>query len=325
MDLYHHIVSWPLRPYPAIGESCGYHCWWNDPALPKFNHAHPPVQELLLDIGRYWLQAGIDGWRLDVADEVPAGFWLQFRRMAKEVNAEAWIIGEIWEDAQSWLIGGHFDGVMNYRLGWSILSWAGNKRLARGYLNPQYPLHPLATPELISIWQQTFSNYTPEVNRCQLNLLDSHDVPRALHSLVGEVAALRLALTLLFMHPGAPCIYYGTETGLDGGPEPGCREAFPWKQPWQENFSKLLQSLTGLRRKQPSLRTVEPLWRAIGRHGLVGVWPVTGLTAWLNRSREDTLPIPVDQGRVVWRLVAGDTNRISPQGVVLCQSTSSFR
>jgi cyclomaltodextrinase / maltogenic alpha-amylase / neopullulanase len=66
--------QWPLNAYPAAGESCGYHSWWCDPALPKFNHANPQVREHLLAVGEHWLQRGIDGWRLDVPDEVEPSF-----------------------------------------------------------------------------------------------------------------------------------------------------------------------------------------------------------------------------------------------------------
>ncbi|MFY9251364.1 MAG: alpha-amylase family glycosyl hydrolase, partial [Vulcanococcus sp.] len=77
---------WPLRPYPAAGESCGYHAWWSDPALPKFNHANPQVREHLLAVGRHWIERGIDGWRLDVPDEVEPSFWLEFRREVRAAN-----------------------------------------------------------------------------------------------------------------------------------------------------------------------------------------------------------------------------------------------
>ena len=87
-----------------------------------------------------------------------------------------------------------------------------------------------------------------------MNLLDSHDVPRALHSLKGDLEALKLALVLLFLQPGAPCVYYGTETGLAGGPtnSPGTgasREAFPWDRPWQRGSSGLIpEDMAALRR-----------------------------------------------------------------------------
>ena len=88
----------------------------------------------------------------------------------------------------------------------------------RDYRNPEYPLDPaLSTEQLIGIWDTTAGWYRPEVTQAQMNLLDSHDVPRALHSLKGDLEALKLALVLLFLQPGAPCVYYGTEAAR--GPE----------------------------------------------------------------------------------------------------------
>ena len=108
---------------------------------------------------------------------------------------------------------------MNYRLGWSSLCWVAAEGLRQGYRNKEYPLNPLSTARLLEMWSTTTGWYRPEVNQAQMNLLDSHDVPRALHSLSGDIKALKLALLLLFLHPGAPCLYYGTERGLAGGPD----------------------------------------------------------------------------------------------------------
>ena len=109
-----------------------------------------------------------------------------------------------------------------------------------------------------------------------MNLLDSHDVPRALHSLNNDVAALKLALLLLFLHPGAPSIYYGTEAALAGGPEPGpssgpgpaCREAYPWDVPWSVDLRPFIQSLAELRSAHGSCA------------GMVCVGQPQGLTCW---------------------------------------------
>ncbi|MFM7313539.1 MAG: alpha-amylase family glycosyl hydrolase, partial [Cyanobium sp.] len=126
------VERWPLVPYPRRrSERCGYAAWWDLPGLPKFNHANPAVQEHLLQVGRHWLERGIDGWRLDVPDEVPLPFWQAFRQMVKAVNPEAWIVGEIWGDPSAWLEPACFDGVMNYRLAWSLLGFAGGSRLRR--------------------------------------------------------------------------------------------------------------------------------------------------------------------------------------------------
>lgn len=311
-----HVHGWPLNPYPVGDQQCGYSCWWNDPALPKFNHDNPGVREYLLRVGRYWLEQGIDGWRLDVPDEVPADFWVEFRRMVKHVNADAWIVGEIWGDARSWLAGDQFDGVMNYRLGWSSLSWLSGSSLQSDYSNPAYPLDPLDAEGLVDVWQTTSSWYRPEVNRSQLNLLDSHDVPRALHTLGGDVALLKLALLILFLHQGAPCIFYGTEAGLQGGEEPSCREAFPWFSPWREDLRQLIRNLSDLRKDVSALRQGGLVWHACGADGLHGEVSLSeddqrALRVWVNRSVEKSLLVPQQKVRGTTQLCIGE---LSPQG-----------
>ena len=311
-----HVHQWPLRPYPAAGEDCGYACWWSVPDLPKFNHDHPAVQDYLLEVGRHWLDRGIDGWRLDVPAEVPATFWAEFRKMVRSVNPEAWIVGEIWGDARSWLGGDHFDGVMNYRLGWSSLCWAAAGEIDSGYSNPDYPLKHLAGEDLIAIWETTSGWYRPEVNQAQMNLLDSHDVPRALHSLKGDVNALKLALLLLFLHPGAPCMYYGTEAGLSGGPEPACREAFPWDSPWSVDLRPFLQELAGLRQRHSLLRKNGLHWSREGADGLRG--EASNLLVLVNRSRSEWLKPPSGMSSSLeWQ-----SGSVSPAGLVGPQSAA---
>ena len=162
-----HVHSWPVRPYPAEGEDCGYDAWWALPDLPKFNHANAAVREHLLAVARHWLERGIDGWRLDVPAEVPADFWLAFRQVVRDVNPDAWIVGEVWGDARAWLGGDYFDGVMNYRLGWSSLCWVAGTALRQTYRNKEYPLNPLNTAELIEIWATTAGWYRPATHASQ--------------------------------------------------------------------------------------------------------------------------------------------------------------
>ncbi len=309
-----HVHAWPLRAYPAEHESCGYSCWWNDPALPKFNHRHPPVRDYLLQAGRYWLERGIDGWRLDVPDEVPPSFWVAFRRMVRAVNPDAWIVGEIWGDAGAWLAGDQFDGVMNYRLGWSSLCWAAAGQLDQTYDNPFYPLQPLETDALLSIWHDCANTGRPEVNRAQLNLLDSHDVPRALHTLQGDTHALALALVLLIFQPGAPCLYYGTEAGLQGGAEPGCREAMPWAQSWPEPLHGTIRALLALRGRLPELRQRGLHWQGLGMDGLMGEGP--GLRVVLNRSRMH--PLNLDEALPMGGQVSRDLSDVLLVGTPAC-------
>ena len=299
--------QWPLNAYPRSGETCGYYAWWSDPALPKFNHANSQVQEHLLAVGRHWIQRGIDGWRLDVPDEVEPAFWEAFRREVRAVNPEAWIVGEIWGDARPWLGGQHFDGVMNYRIAWGSLGWVSAGALAEGHRRESIPYQCLSTDRYRALLLETLGWYRPEVNCAQLNLLDSHDVPRALHMLQGDLAALKLALVLLFALPGAPSIYYGTEAGLSGGEEPACREAFPWRDP-PADLSAFIGLLAQLRRSHPALHSAELELERVGEDGLVLIRG-SGLAQRrivLNRSRDSALALP-DGGQLGpqdWRLLA---------------------
>ena len=317
------VHQWPLIPYPRKGQSCGYSCWWNDPALPKFNHANPAVQDHLLAAGRHWLERGIDGWRLDVPDEVPHAFWVDFHGMVKDVNPNAWIVGEIWGDARPWLQGDQFDGVMNYRLGWSSLCWAAGARLRSGYRNPMYPLNRLDGEDWITCVDQTLGWYSSAVNRSQLNLLDSHDVPRALHTLRGDANALRLALLLLCLQPGAPCLYYGTEMGLSGGPEPGCREAYPWSGPVPQDLRRMVRDLFGLRRSLAGRIADGWSWHAVGEDGLLGRSRRSPtVSVFINRSRRRRLNCPEKFAHVVWSAGSIDASdqMLGPQSAVVFSS-----
>ena len=298
------VDNWPLNPYPrpsarGAARRAGYHCWWNDAALPKFNHANPEVRDYLLAVGEHWLQRGIDGWRLDVPDEVPGDFWVAFRRRIRDANPEAWIIGEVWGDARTWLQGDQFDGVMNYRFGWSTLGWVADGQLKPGHGRRSMPYGNLDGNSYRQVLQDTLNWYSEAVNLAQLNLLDSHDVPRALHMLQGDVNALQLALVLLFCLPGAPCLYYGTEAGLHGGEEPACREAFPWAEPttWTADLRTFIASLAALRHNHDILCSgaleLKLLPGSEGDQGLLLQRHGHGgaISAVINRSRRTPLKL----------------------------------
>ncbi|MEM9808853.1 MAG: glycoside hydrolase family 13 protein, partial [Cyanobacteria bacterium P01_D01_bin.56] len=108
------VEDWPLSAYDGA-KPANYESWWDNRALPEFNHDNPQAREYIMQIAEYWLRQGIDGWRLDVPFEIKAkGFWQEFRERVKTVNPEAYIVGEVWTDARQWLDGTQFDGVMNY-------------------------------------------------------------------------------------------------------------------------------------------------------------------------------------------------------------------
>jgi cyclomaltodextrinase / maltogenic alpha-amylase / neopullulanase len=253
------IRGWPLHAYPGeLRHPPNYDCWWGLPALPKFNIRNPGVREYLLEVARYWVAFGIDGWRLDVPTEIDdVSFWRAFRQVVKRANPEAYICGEIWHPAETWLQGDRFDAVMNYPFGRAVLGFCGARTLVPGYRHGSYPLPPLTAPRFAHQIDELYARYDWQVNCAQLNLLDSHDTARALWIMGAEKSALRLCVLCQMTMPGAPCIYYGDEVGMSAAKDPFCRAAFPWHDQgqWDHDLLAFYRRATALRHRYPALRT----------------------------------------------------------------------
>ncbi|MDQ6793826.1 MAG: glycoside hydrolase family 13 protein [Chloroflexota bacterium] len=241
-------------------EQLGYRAWWDLPALPKLNVAEPAVRDYLLSVAEYWIRFGADGWRLDVPSEIDeATFWPEFRRRVRAVNPEAYLVGEIWSLAPDWLRGDRFDALMNYPLAEAILSFAGaghlNDELIRSHHEYGARVSALDGPAFAARLGEVMTAYDPAVTAVQMNLLDSHDSPR-FHSMVGgDRTSYRLALLLIAALPGAPCVYYGDEVGIDGGLDPDNRRAFPWREEaWDRDLRSFVRASIALRRDEPALR-----------------------------------------------------------------------
>ncbi len=252
------VNGWPLRPYNHDAENPhNYVSWWDLPALPKFNTNNPGVRDFLLDVARYWIKFGIDGWRLDVPGEIDDDqFWRDFRAIVKSANPDAYIVGEIWSPAQRWLQGDQFDGVMNYQFTVPTLNFTAAETLRRDYQKNEYDLRPFDAAQYAAAIDKMYALYDWEINFGQLNLLDSHDTARALWIMGEDKSALRLALFLQMTLLGAPCIYYGDEIGLSAADDPYCRAAFPWGDEggWDTDLLTSYRRLTALRRGLPVLR-----------------------------------------------------------------------
>jgi cyclomaltodextrinase len=250
-----HQMNGGVSAYDAIG----YHAWWNMPALPKLNTNTPAVREFIFDAAVHWIKFGADGWRLDVPAEIDDdAFWQEFRRRVKRANPEAYIVGEIWHESQRWLQGDQFDAVMNYLVTAALIGWLVGEKMPPDIYNiGDYRkfLRPLKAGEFADRIDYLLGLYDPAVNQSQLNLLDSHDTPRFLTTSGSDLTALKLGWLFLFTYVGAPCIYYGDEIGLDGGPDPACRKSFPWdEKEWNKELLDYAKSLTSLRKSQQALR-----------------------------------------------------------------------
>ena len=253
-----------LRPYPSPGERAdarrlGYRAWWDLPALPKLNTNNPYMREHLMRAVEHWLRFGIDGWRLDVAEEIDSGFWREFRRRVRAVNPDAYIVAEIWREKPEWVAGDTFDALMNYPLTEALLSFTAADTLDKAVVSKQHEyrdfVRPIDGPEFARRLGHIVTMYRPETIAAQLNLLGSHDTPRYVTVAGGDREAYRLAMLAISTLPGAPCIYYGDEIGMEGRHDPDNRRAFPWDETrWDHELLDFVRCTTSLRADSDFLR-----------------------------------------------------------------------
>ena len=258
-------IEWPRR----------YESWWGIYSLPAVNEGNPDYRNFIFggenSVVRRWLRAGADGWRLDVADELPDDFVQGIHRAARETNPDAVIIGEVWEDGSNkvaygvrrkHILGGHCDGLMNYPLRNAILSF----------------FHGGGGEHFVEAMETIRENYPPFAFYSAMNSLGTHDTPRIL-TLLGAGGEyrdqskdwrahfrlspkqrrrgkdlLRAASLLLFCFPGSPTVYYGDEAGMEGFEDPFNRQTYPWGREdrelldWFRALGRLRKEHTALRR-----------------------------------------------------------------------------
>jgi neopullulanase len=253
-----HVSGFPLHAY-EIDRSPNYSAWWGLHALPKFNTGCREVREYLWGIGRKWINFGIDGWRLDVANEIDDDdFWREFRRHVRDANPDAYIVGEVWTDSQRWLQGDMWDAVMNYHFTRACIAFFMGNAVDETELKKTslFPTPPPGAESLRTSIDRLLGLYHPNINSVMLNLLGSHDTPRFLTLARNDLSSLRMSTMFQMTYPGAPSIYYGDEIGMVGGHDPANRGAFPWQDPksWNTDLLHEFQRLIALRRARPALR-----------------------------------------------------------------------
>ena len=236
-----HVNDFPVEAYSA-GKAESYLGWWGYKSLPKFNTDNQALRSYILDVAGYWVEQGIDGWRLDVPNEIDDdAFWAEFRQVVKDKNPDAYLVGEIWNSDPRWVGDDHFDGLMNYPLREALLDLlTGNSLTVSGFkdrIDRLLKAYPRAN---------TYAMYNP---------LGSHDTERIRTLLGPNLDKLKLAFAFNFAFLGAPAIYYGDEIGLSGGKDPDCRGAFPWdKDEWQAELHAYVKRLISVRKRRPALR-----------------------------------------------------------------------
>lgn len=213
--------------------------------MPKLNTSNEEVQKYLIDVATYWIKEyDIDGWRLDVSDEIDHTFWRMFRTAVKEAKEEAVILGENWHDAYAWLQGDQYDGVMNYAVTKACLDF--------------FAYDNIEADEFAYALSNILIRNTKQANYCMLNLLDSHDTPRILTLCNQNKEKVKAALAFLMCFVGMPCTFYGTEIGMEGNQDPDCRRTFDWQQTnWDIDFHHYYKKIIGIRRKYKALSVGE--------------------------------------------------------------------
>lgn len=233
---YHWFLIDGDKPVP---EEKNYECFSYCNYMPKLNANQEEVREFLLDIAFYWMdEYNIDGWRLDVSDEISHDFWRLFRREVKKRNKYCVIIGENWHDAYAFLKGDQYDGIMNYAFTKACLDlFAFNALDVQGFA---WKLN-----------QILMRNKAP-VNAMMMNLLDSHDTHRFFTEVKKDKDKLLAAVAILTSFIGAPCIYYGTEICLEGGFDPDSRRTFDWEEShWDIKVMETIKEILALKQLEP--------------------------------------------------------------------------
>ncbi len=230
-----------IHDFPVRKDPPNYDTFATVGYMPRFRTEHKEVQEYFFSVVEYWTREfGIDGWRLDVSDELSHDFLRKLRNRIKEIDKNLVLVGENWHDSNAWLQGDQFDSVMNYGLTFRTTSF-----FAKGKLSCQEFTNQLST---------LLMSYSDTVNHQMFNLLDSHDTERFLYLAGEDEKKLRNAAAFLYGYVGVPCIFYGTELGLTGGYDPGCRVGFPWDQTkWNQSLLSYFKRLILLRRTQKAL------------------------------------------------------------------------
>jgi glycosidase len=266
--------------------SQSYPGWFGFDGLPQFVDESLAVRDFFYrgatNVTKHWYDKGASGWRFDVAPDISHNWWHDYRPFAKQYKPDGPLIGEIFDDASQWLAGDQFDGVMNYRFRKNVIGFARNADWVDNDNNGANTLNGLSPSQFDRAMKAIREDYPPQALASMLNLIDSHDVNRALYVLTqtGDTGLtqakqrLQLAALLQYTNPGAPMVYYGDEVALNapsrgvsgaGLPEddPYNRAPYPWADengdpaiygPADNCTGNFYRALARIRREHPALR-----------------------------------------------------------------------
>ena len=236
-------------------ESVNYRTFALVPDMPKWNTDHPLVLEHLLGAAAYWVEKyHIDGWRLDVSNEVSHDFWREFRKCVKKINPELYILGENWDNSIPWLGGDQMDAVMNYEFMNPVWNFFGTQAVGKGRKQS------FNAEQFQNAVSALLTDYPKPITKVMFNLLESHDTNRLMTVCENNPELAKLAYVVQMTFPGSPSVYYGGEIGLDG-PEGENRKPMDWKLAekgcsLQEHIRRLIE----IRKQNSCCKSLDLFW-----------------------------------------------------------------
>lgn len=224
------------------------------PHMPKWNTSNPIVQEHLLGVIKYWIKNyDIDGWRLDVSNEISHDFLRQIKKVSREAKADTFILGENWDSSYPWLMGDQMDSVMNYDLSYPLWKYLEGK---------------IDLVKFKDIVTDYLAQTPKNVMENMFNLVGSHDTIRIKRRFKDNPSFVKLAYLFMFLSAGAPNIYYGDEIGMTGEHDPDNRRCMLWDtNDWDKDFYLFTKKLIQLRKQYPSFK--EPDYHFVDHEILV--------------------------------------------------------
>lgn len=292
-----------------------YLSWWGIQTLPCVDKSNPDYIRYLVDdedsVIAHWMKLGVDGFRLDVVDELPNELVVRLKQRVRELNPEGMLIGEVWEDASNkiaydvsrrYFVDAELDSVMNYPWQKAIIQYITGKDDGSAF------------GECVMTIAE---NYPPQVLACVMNILGTHDTARILNTLATDfrgnkeqqsrreltdaerergLRRLLLASVLQYTLPGMPCVYYGDEAGMEGFADPFNRRYFPWGKE-NTTLQAHYRALGQLKNQTPALQLGDVRVQEAGG----------GRVCFVRRTVQQTVAVCVNHAPTGWQLpVSGE-------------------
>ena len=284
--------------FPARGEMPEYTCFAYVAHMPKTNTANPFLRDYFCEVGAYWVKEyDVDGWRLDVANEVDDQFLRAFRNSVKAVKKDAIVLGEVWENASHYINGLMMEGAMNYDF----------RRFAKDFV----ATGKIDAEDFAAGMDNMLMRYPKQANFAELNLLDSHDVSRFFSVCGEDLNKMELCILLQMTFPGMPCVFYGDEQGLTGVTEPEYRR--PMEFDTGSELFEVYKKLIALRKENAALRYGE--FRTIaaegGLYGFKRIYGNDEICVYINSGLR---PVNLETSGSIIVSKFYDNNALNPHG-----------